>query len=111
MDMAGALNLIPAEAEPIVLELLGRINRLRSLKDDESRLTEGLVKREKRRQPSRTHVWTREDDRTLRRVQHRPRGVAEFAEKIGVSESAAWSRVQVLRHPHKRRAKTPKVEG
>ena len=38
MNMAQAQKFIPTEAEPVVLELLERLGRLRALTDDESRL-------------------------------------------------------------------------
>lgn len=101
---------ITTDAEPLVLELLDRIGRARALHDDESLLVEKIVRRSTR--GSRTlHKWTAEEDRELRRIQYRRRGVAEFAQRIGVSEAAAWSRLQALRYPHKRRARPIEIEG
>ena len=99
MNMAQAQKFIPVEAEPVVLELLERLGRLRALTDDESRLTEAMVRRQRRRDPKRAyHKWTSADDRELLRVQDRPRGVADFAQRIGVSDQAAWNRLQRLRN-------------
>ena len=99
--------------DALMIELLDRIGRHRALADDESQLLEKLVRRERARiRPQRTtHKWTRDEDRELLRVQYRRRGVAELAIRNGVTEAAAWSRVQALRHPHKRRVKPILVEG
>lgn len=111
MKVESLAKMLTPEAEPIVLELLDRLGRLRAHPDDESNLVAALIRRETSRAPRRLHKWTRDEDRELLRVQFRRRGVAELAHRIGVSESAAWSRVQALRHPHKRRVKPILVEG
>jgi hypothetical protein len=112
MDMGGAQKFIPAEAEPFFMELLERLGRLRALKDDESKLTEALVRRERRRAPKRAyHKWTTRDDRELLRVQSRPRGVADLAQRIGVSDQAAWNRLQRLRNLKRGAGKASRVEG
>lgn len=84
------------EGEVLVLELVTRIERCRALRPEESDLVAELIRREKRRAPSHTHAWTPKEDRELLRVQHRPRGVIIFAERIGVSEKAARRRLEKL---------------
>lgn len=101
---------ISSDSEPLVLELLNRLNRERSLADDESLLAERIVRRSQRGKRT-LHKWSREEDRELLRIQHRPNGVKIFAKRVGVSDAAAWSRLQVLRHPHKRRVQPVQVEG
>ena len=101
---------VPAGAEGVVVELLDRIGRVRSLRDDESILLEKLVRRSQRGQ-RRTHKWTPENDRTLLRVQHRRRGVAKYAEEIGVSEGAAWFRLDSLRKKLRGGNDAAKVKG
>lgn len=108
MDLAGALNLIPAEAEPIVLELVGRIERLRALKDDESEMIEGIVRRERRRAPRVYHTWTPQEDRKLWATRGRTTGVVALAEQMGVTEAAVRSR---LRHLRKGKRCAQQVEG
>ena len=99
------------KVDPILLlGLLDEVGRLRALNDTESQLLEMAILKEAK-PIRRLHKWTRDEDRELLRVQFRRRGVAELAHRIGVSESAAWSRVQALRHPHKRRVKPILVEG
>lgn len=97
MKVESLAAMIPADAEPIVLEILDRIGKMRALHDDESKLTAALVRREKRRLPNRNHSWTRQEDRELLRAQYRPRGVIVLAEDIGVTEKAARRRLEKLR--------------
>lgn len=94
----------------MLLSLLDEVGRHRALSDSESQLLESVIVKEAK-ESRRLHKWTPEEDRELRRVQFRRRGVADFAKRIGVSESAAWSRIQVIRYPHKRRVKPVVVEG
>lgn len=99
----------PVKIEPaFLMGLLDEVGRLRALTDRESSALEDAIKAEAK--PRRLHKWTREENRELLRLQHRRRGVADYAKKIGVSESAAWSQIQVLRYPHKRRVRPVQVE-
>jgi hypothetical protein len=98
--------------EPVLIELLDRLGRLRVLHDDESGILETLIRRDQRKSGSRQlHRWTRDEDRELLRLQYRRRGVADYAVSIGVSERAAWQRLDKLRYPKKRLARPDLVEG
>lgn len=100
---------IAHEGEVLVLELVTRIERCRALRPEESDLVAELIRREKRRAPSHTHAWTRQEDRELLRVQNRPRGVIIFAERIGVSEKAARRRLEKLLHTRRNEGKCAAV--
>lgn len=96
--------------DALMIELLDRIGKHRALADDESQLLEKLV-RGSPGQPSVYHRWSRQEDRDLLRLQHRPRGVANYAAQIGVSEYAAWMRLDRLRKKLRGGAEAVKVEG
>lgn len=96
--------------DAVLIELLDRLGRHRALADDESQLLEKLVRQSQATKASVYHKWSREDDRTLLRVQHRPRGVANYAKEIGVSEYAAWMRLDRLRKKLRGEGNTGKVE-
>lgn len=85
------------KVDPVLLMvLLEEVGRARALSEAESRLLESVIRKEAK--PARqTHKWTKANDRTLLRVQHRPRGVADYAKRVGVSEHAAWMRLDRLR--------------
>lgn len=102
---------ISTDSEPLVLELLDRLGRLRAHPDDESKLIETIVRRQSRRAPTFTHQWKPEEDRELLRIQHRPRGVIEFAHRIGVSEKAARRRLEKLRDKGRCTRPAREIEG
>lgn len=83
--------------EALLFEVLNRLSMARTLRDDESALLEKLVRQSQVREASVYHRWTKQEDRDLLRLQHRKRGVANYAVKIGVSEYAAWMRLNRLR--------------
>ncbi len=97
--------------DALMIELLDRIGRNRALADDESQLLEKLVRQSRTTKASVYHKWSREDDRALLRMQHRPRGVANYAKDIGVSEYAAWMRLDRLRKKLRGAGMAEKVEG
>ncbi len=111
MDMGGAQKFIPADAEPVVLELLERLGRLRALNEDESELTEALVRRERRRAPRKSFRWGKDDNRELLRIQHRPGGIQKFADKRGITYKAAFQQLSRLRNLLRGGAKSGQVEG
>jgi len=110
MKIETLAKMIPQEAEPLVIELVDRIGKMRALADDESLLVETVVKKQRRRSPNFTHRWTPKEDRELLRIQFRPRGVIEFALRIGVSEKAARRRLEKLRDRGKCFANSSGVE-
>lgn len=87
---------LPAEAEPLILELTSRIEKLRALDDDESRLVEEAIRREKRRtwqdKGRFRHIWTATEDLLLTTKGHTSKGLERIAIEIGVSYSAAKTR-------------------
>lgn len=111
MNLVNLANLIPSEAEPLVLELVERLGKLRAHPDDESLLIETIVRKQRRRSPTFTHQWTRAEDRELLRIQHRPRGVIEFASRIGVSEKSARRRLEKLRDKGRCTRPAREIEG
>jgi len=96
MQLISIFKQLPAEAEPLVLELTGRIGKLRALDEEESKLLEEAIRRESRRNwqakgPHR-HVWTAKEDRLLISHGATTRGLETIAAKIGVTYSAAKTR-------------------
>ena len=87
---------LPAEAEPLVLELTGRIEKLRALDDDESRLVEEAIRREKRRtwQDKGTfrHIWTAKEDLRIKTAGHSEAKLKAIAADIGVTLDAIRGR-------------------
>lgn len=112
MKIESLAKMVPQEAEPLLIELVDRIGKLRALEDDESLLVEAVVKKQRRRTRVRTYKrWTPDDDRELLARQHRRRGVASYAHELGVTETAAWSRLRHLRNLRKGKRATKQVEG
>src|SRR3546814_14703234 len=97
MKIEPLAKMIPQEAEPLVIELVDRIGRLRSLSDDETDLVAAIVERERRRQPRRLHQWSKDDNRELLRIQHRPGGIQHFADERGLTYQAAFQQISRLR--------------
>jgi hypothetical protein len=110
MNLAGALTGIPADAEPMVLELIARIEKMRALWDDESDVIAEIVRRERRRAPRVYHTWTPAEDRKLWSRQWQKRGVIATAAEMGITETAARSRLRHLRKLRSVGKGGPKVE-
>jgi hypothetical protein len=111
--MMGAIQnlakLIPAEGEADLLELVCRIEKLRALQDDESRLVEQLVKKERRRKAVRVQrVWTHTQKTALLNASKLRGGVKKFALENGMPDRTAW---HMLRHLRNGMTKKPKVKG
>lgn len=99
-------KIIPAEGEGLLLELVGRIEKHRALSDDESRLVEALVRKEKRRADNRViRVWTRQQKDELERMAKLRGGVKKFAAKHGMPDKVAWAMLRNLRNGIRNRAK------
>lgn len=112
MKIETLANMIPQDGEPLLIELVDRIGKLRALDDDESRLVEAVVKKQRRRARVRTYKsWTPKEDRELLQRQHRRRGVASYAQELGVTETAAWSRLRHLRNLRKGKRGEKEVKG
>ena len=107
-DITELARVITPAGDTMMLELLDRLGRQRALSEDESKLVEILVRRTTRALPRRLYRWTAKDDRILLKARHTPRGLIEAAEKLGVSENAARSRVRNLL---KRNRSNDMVEG
>lgn len=111
MNLVNLANLIPSEAEPLVLELVERLGKLRAHPDDESLLIESIVRKQRRRNPRTYHRWSVKEDRELLSRQHLRRGVADYAHQLGITETAAWSRLRHLRNLRKGKRMADQVEG
>lgn len=100
---------IPVEGEPMLLELVSRIERLRALQDDESRLVEILVRKERRRTAKRIQrTWTVTQKTELLNASKIRGGVKRFAAMHDMPERTAW---HMLRHLRNGITKRPKVKG
>jgi len=111
MNLASLAKILPTDAEPIVLDLIGRIEKHRALEDDESRLVEALVRKEKRRGARVKHVWTKQEDASLLKASKMRGGVRMMAERMGMQQQVLWARLHRLRNSLNGAAKRKKVEG
>jgi len=109
-DLVALFKQLPSEAEPLVLELTGRIGKLRALDDDESRLLEEAIRREQRRtwqeRGSQRHIWTPQEDKLLLHSSSYCE-LKRTAELIGVTFRSAEGRLERLR---KKRAGQQQLE-
>lgn len=95
---------IAAEGEALVLDLVERIERCRALQPEESDLVAELVRRSRRRAGKRVYRrWTKKEDDELWRRQFKALAVAQYAEMLGITQTAAWSRLRHLRNLRKGR--------
>jgi len=100
---------IPVEGEPMLLELVCRIERLRALQEDESRLVELLVRKERRRTAKRVQrTWTVLQKTELLNASKMRGGVKMFAASHNMPERTAW---HMLRHLRNGITNRPKVKG
>lgn len=111
MKIEPLAKMIPQEAEPLVIELVDRIGRLRSLNDDETDLVAAIIERERRRKPRRLHQWSKDDNRELLRIQHRPGGIQRFADDRGITYKAAFQQLSRLRKVFRGEGQANGVEG
>lgn len=112
MKIEALAKMIPQEGEALLIELVDRIGKMRALSDDESLLVETVVKKQCRRGQARTYkTWSAKEDRELLSRQFRRRAVAEYAITLGVTETAAWSRLRHLRNLRKSSPDRDRVEG
>lgn len=99
-------KLIPADGEDMLLTLISRIERLRALHDDESRLVEELVRKERRRNAKRVQrVWTHTQKAELLKASKSRGGVKKFADAHGMPDRIAWHMLRHLRNGVTKRAK------
>lgn len=97
---------IPVEGEPMLLELVSRIEKLRALQDDESRLIELLVRKERRRKAIRVQrSWTITQKTDLLAASKARGGVKKFAIDHNMPERTAWHMLRHLRNGITKRAK------
>lgn len=91
---------IPAEGEDMLLELVGRIEKMRALLDDESILVERIIKRERDRSGIRIkkRVWTKPEKAALLKAAKLRGGVKKFALAHGIEERTAWHMLRNLRN-------------
>jgi hypothetical protein len=105
-----ALKVIPAEGEPMLLELVCRIEKLRTLHHDESKLIECIIKRERDRAKVRVtkRVWTHTQKTALLTAAKSRGGVKKFAIDHNMPERTAWHMLRNLRNGMTKR---PSVKG
>ena len=97
-------KVIPLEGETMLLELVGRIERLRALQDDESRLVELLIRKERRRNAKRVQRrWTPAEKTALTKAGKTRGGVKVFATSHNIPESVAWHMLRNLRNGNTKR--------
>jgi hypothetical protein len=97
---------IPPEGESVLLELVGRIERLRALQDDESRLVELLIRKERRRSAKRVQrQWSPSEKAELFKAGKKRGGVKAFAASHNMPELTAWHMLRHLRNGNTKRAK------
>lgn len=110
-DITGLARVIPPAADPMMLELMDRLGRQRALSEDESKLVEILVRRTSRTMPRRLYQWTKDDNRELLRVQHRPGAIQAFADKRGMTYKAAFQQLSRLRKVFRGSGASEMVDG
>lgn len=98
--MSRLLRPVPRYAVPLVVELVERLNRCRSLLDDETDLLIRLLQPSPR--PKHYRRWTPAEDRALKRAQLRHGALPALFAQLGVAPSAGYSR---LRHLKRRAVK------
>ena len=102
---------IGQEGEALVLDLVDRIGRCRALSPEESDLVAELVRRERRRGVKRVYRrWAKKEDEELWSRQFRARAVADYAKELGITGTAAWSRLRHLRNLRKGKRTPAAVE-
>lgn len=79
-----------------LLGLLDEMNKHRSLHDSEVAVLERIIT-VKEKGARRTFRWTIRADQALLRASGTHCGVKRFAERKGITEQAAWSRLKKLR--------------
>ncbi len=101
---------IPVEGEPMLLELVSRIEKLRALQDDESILVERIIKRERDRSGVRIkkRIWTKTEKDNLLKASKVKGGVKKFACVHNMEERTAWHMLRNLRNGITKR---PQVKG
>lgn len=95
-----ALKTIPAEGESMLLELVNRIEKLRALHEDESKLIECIIKRERDRAKVRVtkRVWTHTQKAALLKAAKARGGVKKFAADHDMPARTAWHMLRNLRN-------------
>lgn len=111
MKLGDLAKLVPIEGVPMILALIGRVEELRALRDDESKLVELMVHKERRHAPRRLHKWTATDNRELLRVQHRPGGVKRFADARDITYKAAFQQLSRQRKLLRSGSSPERLEG
>ncbi len=95
--MANTATLARIEVDSAwLLTIIDEINRSRSLNDNEVAIVERLVSVKSGRE-RKSFRWTIRKEQALLRMSGTHCGVKRFAERHGITEQAAWSRLKKLR--------------
>lgn len=76
--------------------LLTEINRHRALTDDEADILEAIINRGHQSRNVRRR-WTASMDRKLKQASHSKGGIRRFADRQGISDRAAYSRLHKIK--------------